>query len=444
MDSETKDMDERERSLATHLVLGVIQNVTQDPTTGKYEIKMNMADARLDLERGVVITQTKFSSVPLTEVFGPESYHEKEIEMFYNNIKKNVEDRIHAYEITVSDRKVIKEEEFGGVYIDLTIDEFNKLGFEYGDSVDITFSNGYKLEDLPYYNGFYTKAGGELLVGYPGYPWIEAAVNLGESMWNKAGLKDGDTAEIKLKKKGAYKDVQEARNIVYSDERSEYPSDEVFANFRCVEVGDIKKGVLYRSASPCDNQHNRAGYSDKLIKDVGVKTILNLTDTEEKIQGYKEKDDFESHYFWSLYQSGGVILSPIAPFYRNDKESRMIGESITKMANSEPPYLVHCTEGKDRTGFICIVLEALCGATLEEMRDDYMVSYENYYGITQENDPKKYNTLEEVFEDLIEIMIGDAGVDPETADLSQYASDYLKFCGVSDDTISKLKERLTK
>ena len=347
--------------------------------------------------------------------------------------------------ITVSNRKVTKEEEFGNVYFDLTIDEFNELGFEYGDSVDIAFSNGYKLENLPYYNGFYTKSGEELLVGYPGFPWIEAAVNLGDSLWEKAGLKDGDTAEIKRNKKGAYKDIQDARNIVYTDKRSDYSSDEVFANFRCVEVGEIKKGVLYRSASPCDNQHNRAKYSDRLIKKAGVKTILNLTDTEEKIRDYKEKDDFDSPYFWSLYQSGGVILSPIAPPYRNDKVSRMIGDSIAKMANSEPPYLVHCMEGKDRTGFICIVFEALCGATLEEMRDDYMVTYSNYYGITKENDPDKYNIIEkEVFEDLIAIMIGETGVDPMTADLSQYASDYLTFCGVSDDAIGRLKERLTE
>ena len=40
---------------------------------------------------------------------------------------------------------IIHEEEFGGVYITRTIDEFNSLGFNYGDSVDVIFSNGYKL-----------------------------------------------------------------------------------------------------------------------------------------------------------------------------------------------------------------------------------------------------------------------------------------------------------
>ena len=36
----------------------------------------------------------------------------------------------------------IHEQEFGGVYIKMTIDDFDAVGFNYGDSVDIVFSNG--------------------------------------------------------------------------------------------------------------------------------------------------------------------------------------------------------------------------------------------------------------------------------------------------------------
>ena len=51
------------------------------------------------------------------------------------------------------------EEEFGGVYIKITIDDFNKLGFLYGDSVKVVFSNGYTMDDIPYFNGYYVKDG---------------------------------------------------------------------------------------------------------------------------------------------------------------------------------------------------------------------------------------------------------------------------------------------
>ncbi|MBO7666432.1 MAG: hypothetical protein J6S70_03270, partial [Clostridia bacterium] len=59
---------------------------------------------------------------------------------------------------------VTHETKFGGVYFDKTIEEFNALGFEYGDSVNIAFSNGKTLEDIPYYNGYYVDIGEAVLV----------------------------------------------------------------------------------------------------------------------------------------------------------------------------------------------------------------------------------------------------------------------------------------
>ena len=76
-----------------------------------------------------------------------------------------------------ADLGIMHEEEFGGVYIDLTTDEFNALGFAYGDSVDIVFSNGFQLLDIPYYNGYYTPNGEPLLIAYPGYSHIKACIN---------------------------------------------------------------------------------------------------------------------------------------------------------------------------------------------------------------------------------------------------------------------------
>lgn len=143
--------------------------------------------------------------------------------------------------LSVSGLGVIHEPEFGGVYIRMTIDEFNAEGFEYGDSVRIAFSNGYVLEDLPYYNGYYTVTGNPLLIAYPGYDYIKAAINNGADLWDVAGLTETDTAEITLSARGKYADIQSARNIHYKDDRSLFPSDEVFANFRSIEAGNSKK-----------------------------------------------------------------------------------------------------------------------------------------------------------------------------------------------------------
>ena len=43
--------------------------------------------------------------------------------------------------IALNDCKIEHNEEKGGVYIKCPIEEFQQLGFEYGDSVNIIFSN---------------------------------------------------------------------------------------------------------------------------------------------------------------------------------------------------------------------------------------------------------------------------------------------------------------
>ena len=142
----------------------------------------------------------------------------------------------------IKDKKLMHEQEFGGVYVDSTIEDFNKLGFKYGDSVSVSFSNGFELKDIPYYNGYYTRNGVPLLVAYPGYPYIKVCINNGDDLWKIAGLDENCTAQISLSQSGKYKDVQDARDISYKDERSEFPSDEVFANFRNVTAGNIRPG----------------------------------------------------------------------------------------------------------------------------------------------------------------------------------------------------------
>ena len=339
---------------------------------------------------------------------------------------------------------VIHEPEFGGVYIKMMIDEFNRLGFKYGDSVDVTFSNGYALSDLPYYNGYYVDAGDPLLVAYPGYDYIKAAFNYGDDLWITAGLTETDTADIVLKKSAAFLDVQEARDIHYSDERNDYADDVTFANFRSVNAGQLKENVLYRSASPCDNQHNRAPYVDALMKEAGVNCILDLSDNEGKIEGYIAAEDFNSPYFLSLYQTDKVIPLAMNMNYASDEFRAKIADGFSAMAKQVGPYLVHCTEGKDRTGFVCMLLEAFAGASYDEIIDDYMLTYDNYYKITESSDPAKYATIKEKNIDaMLSAVIGDPDADITAVDLTAAAEAFLKSAGMSEEDVLLLRSRLS-
>ena len=367
--------------------------------------------------------------------------------------KKAAEDpKIEGYAIE-------HEEEFGGVYIKITIDDFNKLGFLYGDSVKVVFSNGYTMDDIPYFNGYYVDAGQPLLIAYPGYDYIKACVNYGEDVWeagdlyaapgmrlfSSAGLDEHCTASVYLLEHGKYLDTQTARDIHYYDERERYPSDEVFANFRNVRVGNIKEGILFRSASPCDNQHNRAPYVDRLISEAGVACILNLSDNDSKIEKYMSAGDFNSPYFKSLYEKGNVIPLAMSMNFTADDFKEKVVRGFSEMAEKEGPYLIHCTEGKDRTGFMCMLIEALAGASYREIVDDYMVTYDNYYEINEAKDKVKYDLILE--KNLIAMMYtvaGDESIDLTKADLSLLARNYLKTLGMSEESMDLLVKRITE
>ncbi len=359
--------------------------------------------------------------------------------------------------LAVKDLGIEHEPEFGGVYIKITIDDFNAKGFKFGDSVNVRFSNGYELKDIPYYNGYYVDAGQPLLIGYPGYDYIKAAVNYGADLWDEAELQGiqkvdlwkeavldaKDKATVTLNQAGKYADIQNALDISYSDDRSKFTTDEEFANFRSIKMGGIRDGILYRSASPCDNQHRRATYVNTLIEKAGVKTILDLADSEEKIKRYISDPSFSCDYFLSVYNDGGVIPLAMNMNYFSEEFRAKVANGFAAMAEKDGPYLIHCTEGKDRTGFVCMLIEALAGAKYQEIIDDYMITYDNYYKITQEKDPQRYKTImEKNIVGMIRSIVGDDKADITKADLSGYAKNYLKNGGMSDAQIDRLLEKL--
>ena len=339
---------------------------------------------------------------------------------------------------------VTHETKFGGVYFDKTIEEFNALGFEYGDSVNIAFSNGKTLEDIPYYNGYYVDIGEAVLVAYPGYPYIDAMINYGDDLYLALELDENCTADITLCERGKYAGVQKARDIQYSDEQGEQ-SDIVFANFRAVNMGDLKKDVLYRSASPCNDEHNRAAVTDRLAAEAKIGFMLNLSDNESDILGFIAAETFNSPYFLSLFTSGKVAPLGLSANFKSESFGEKLAQGLEAVAQSEGPVLIHCVEGKDRTGYVLMLLEALCGATYGEIVDDYMLTYDNYYGINKTSDPERYDIIKEKNLDvMISYMTGTPAEDGfENVDLAKSARALLIKTGMTEDSVNRLYSRLT-
>ncbi len=337
------------------------------------------------------------------------------------------------------------EDKFGSVYGQDTIEEFIARGFEFGDSLDVEFSNGKHFEDIPFYSGYFTRNGEMLLVGYQGYPHICFASNNGDGMREILNAdEDTDTMVVRLHEKAKYIDIQNAMAMTYSSERSDFSSDAEFANFREVKVGGLASGRMYRSASPCDDSYHRAPYVNDLCEENGISFIMDLADNEDDIQAHLQNDTLNNTYWRNLYEQGSVCAMGMSTAYYTDKNKQKLADGIRALLASDGPFLVHCTEGKDRTGFICLLLESLAGASLDELEADYMETYDNYFGITEETNPVSYDAyLSLKLGDMYRLLLQQDDISDVTGEeLTQGVRDYLMSTGLSEDEVDKLKERL--
>ena len=337
--------------------------------------------------------------------------------------------------------KITSYNEFGAAMLDFTEADMTKAGFTLGDVISITIE-GKKEIVMPYYDGFYTRNGEYLCVAYSTYPSIcFTANNIGVPQ-ELTGL-EGHAVTVRMKEKGGRLDVQQALSMKYSNDRTEYTdiSDAEYANARTVKAGNIPSGILYRSSSPFSNDINRAFYVSAFLEHENVKTVLNLADTEANMLSYKDIPPYSR----SLWEGGSVILCPLkADPTADDYNNRLIA-ALKELPSHPAPYLVHCMEGKDRTGYVCALLEGLCGATYEEIVADYLVTYDNYYYINPAKDPVLCNTL--VSLRLNTCLMFYANVSNESQlpniDYAKAFSSYLLTHGMSQQQLDALIHALT-
>ncbi len=334
--------------------------------------------------------------------------------------------------------KISSYNEFGAAMLDFTETDLAKAGFQLGDVISITI--GDKEIIMPYYDGFYTRNGEYLCVAYPTYPSIcFTANNIGVPK-ELTGL-EGHDVVVRMKEKGGRLDVQQALSMKYTNDRDNYSiSDAAFANARAVSAGKITSGILHRSSSPFCNDIERAYYVSEYLQQEKVRTVLNLADTKEKMSTYDMPP-----YSHQLYNEGNVILCPLKADPTADDYNNRLIEALKQLPSHPAPYVVHCMEGKDRTGYVCALLEGLCGATYDEIVADYLVTYANYYLITPVENRDLCNTL--VSLRLNTCLMYYACVDNEAqlpgVDYAKAFSHYLLSHGMSQQQIDALVRALT-
>jgi hypothetical protein len=329
--------------------------------------------------------------------------------------------------------------QFGKAITSLDKEDLDAVGIELGDSVDLSFSNGYSLTDVAYLSGYYLKKGSTLVVAYQGSGAVMISKSSGD-FWEPSGLADGDTVEISLNTKGKYLTTETTLSQKYSTDAADYASEEAFANFRTLTGGSIKKDFLYRGASPVNDIYNRASTADDLMEQAGIEFELDLADSAEEFVAFEQEEGFDSPCAASLYAAGCTTTLDMGVDYDDEDYKASLGEGLRQMVANGGKTYIHCTEGKDRTGFVCCLLEALAGATPDEMRADYMQTYENYYGINATDTPEAYElVVANYFEPFLEELSGTTGDALESADYVAGAKAYLAECGLSDAEIEQLQ-----
>ncbi len=246
-----------------------------------------------------------------------------------------------------------------------------------------------------------------------------------------------DVVFIDLKQKQAHAQAYPRDEAVYrrTNVREDYAelNDEDYANFRMVRTSGMKEGVLYRSSSPFDPKIKRNLYADEAARRAHVKTVIDLADHPYI---YALHEDVKKRYAAGC----DLILLDLSTFYSTAEFEEGLAEGLRFLIGHEGPYLIHCTEGKDRTGFVCAVLECLLGASAEEVSADYMKTYENYYGVKLGTYVYDLILRRTLLKDLERAL---ASEDLFKEDLRSCAEAYLERIGLSGEEVTELKEKLS-
>lgn len=344
---------------------------------------------------------------------------------------------------------------YGAMKPSFSVQDMKDSGFDYSDLIDVRIGNNIVLKDVPFITGFnevgifetcicdYNAAGTDFSFG-----------QLCGNFQDNIGGSVGDSVVLTLSVKNGYADLYKVMHSVYDTVRAKYGTDAQFANFREVSTSGMGKGVLFRSSNPLNPVSNvaRYAYADRLAKEAGILTEIDLADTDAKVEEYMQMPGFASSYCPNLFKNKQTIALGLNASVFSTSFMQGLGRGLKFMAEHQAPYLIHCNEGKDRCGFVAFLLEALAGASYQEVADDYMVTISNFYLVDKGSND--YNIRQKYSIDRFVWLLGNyksvesigsidwSKADPKSVDLQKSAHDYVIECGLTEDECNTLVMKL--
>lgn len=217
-------------------------------------------------------------------------------------------------------------------------------------------------------------------------------------------------------------------------------SPAVYGNFRNVRSGKIGMDTLYRSQHPANGSF-RSKFANELAQEYHIRTVLNLSDSDSSLNAYFRKNKISSSYYYrALYNSGRVYTANLSQKHTNSSYRKKVANGLKFLAKNKGPYLIHCEVGRDRTGFVILLLECLMGSSYDAMLSDYAISYVNVNHYSPEKARQKaISCLNEEFSYLTGKK---RSTNWRQVDLTQHAMNYLIKGGMSYAEISALRKNL--
>ena len=343
--------------------------------------------------------------------------------------------------------KIQSFDKFGNGVLSVKAQDFIGAGYRAGDIFMVEIPNAGAFY-IPFVNsvrenGIY---GFSLVAGHTTAPYLALAIT------------NANFAQIFKAHLGAPIKITRARYQAHTPDMNALAKAKKLgstsANFRSLTGGNIRPNYIFRSSSPIDFKANASAYksADKMASDAHIATIINLANMEAEAKALANQAN--ANYYKSLMSSGKVFSANTLNFHYDLTDGATLARAFRFMLDHQGPYLICDTKGIDKTGFFCLLLEGLAGASKTQVTQDYMKSYTDLLHIAQGSGD--YNTIKQytVARLLIALSTPNVMAAPQLVDwrsgtgsdvsLEQSVKGYLRnIVGLTDQEISMLKSRIT-
>ena len=328
---------------------------------------------------------------------------------------------------------------YGDIRTPFTMEDFAKEGFEFEDTIRVSFLDRSII--VPYVPSYRcTHSGGTVLVGDKMFKTIplvafhsnfvkknRIAVFIENEDRNvdilvAKGVKFPIKFTFELEQKKGYHEEFQVYNLIRTNNREDYAdlSDEDYCNFRAVKGGKIKEGVLYRSSSPIDPFMKRDKYADDCLRKYGIKTIINLNNHIEDTKKFP-------HYNDTYYSKQNILFLNSNADITSYNFGKCVLRAMHFINENEGPYLIHCMEGQDRTGAVCAIFASLLGASKNELIEDFMRTYENFYRVKKGTHQYERIIMGEIQDNIASVR----GFSYSTLDILKHPVSFLQFLDIT-------------